>query len=106
MPGVNEATTIEFSEDVLVKDKPLAKGKYSIWAIPGKEEWTFIFNKEPDAWHSKYPEGQGVLRIKAKPETGSHMEVMAYYFPLVGPDSVTLNFHWGKTIVPIPIMLK
>jgi hypothetical protein len=31
------------------------------------------------------------------------MEVLAYEFPVVGPDSATLQLHWGTTIVPLRI---
>jgi hypothetical protein len=34
------------------------------------------------------------------------METLAFYFPVVGSNSVTLNLHWGKTILPIRIRLK
>jgi hypothetical protein len=29
--------------------------------------------------------------------------VLAFYSPVVGPDSATLNLHWGMTVVPIRI---
>ena len=31
------------------------------------------------------------------------MEVLAYYFPVVGPYEATLRFHWGPTIIPLRI---
>ncbi len=34
------------------------------------------------------------------------MEVLAYYFPVVTPDSALLRLHWGTTIVPIWIKPK
>jgi len=34
------------------------------------------------------------------------MEVLAYEFPVVGPDSATLELHWGTTIVPQRIRTK
>src|SRR6185436_11079230 len=45
-PGANTATTIDLSEDVTVQGERLAKGKYSVWSIPGEQEWTLIFNKK------------------------------------------------------------
>ena len=48
--GANEATTIEFSNDVTVQGKKLAKGIYSLLTIPGETDWTIIFNKEAKMW--------------------------------------------------------
>ena len=102
-PSANFATTIDISEDITVQGDPLPKGKYSIWSIPGEQEWTIIFNKKERVHHLQYPEGEDVLRVKTRPEQGSHMEVLAYYFPVVGPDSAIMRLHWGTTIVPVTI---
>jgi hypothetical protein len=104
-PSANWATMIELSEDVIVEGQPLPKGKYSIWSIPGEKEWTIIFSKKERVFHTRYPEGDDALRIKVLPTTGHHMETLAFYFPVVGPDSVVLQFHWGTTIVPMNIKL-
>ena len=106
-PGANEATTLEVSDDILVGGQELSKGRYSLWVIPTREQWTWIFSRVSDVWHTRYPgEGADALRLTLTPVTGDHMETLAYYFPVVGRDSVVLNFHWGTTIVEIPIHLK
>jgi hypothetical protein len=46
---------------------------------------------------------RALLRVPVSPESGQHMEVMAWYFPVVAPDSAVLRLHWGTTIVPIRI---
>ncbi|HRN26353.1 MAG TPA: DUF2911 domain-containing protein, partial [Ignavibacteriaceae bacterium] len=46
--GANEATKITFSTDVTIEGKKLKKGAYSFFAIPGKNDWTLIFNKVAD----------------------------------------------------------
>jgi len=103
-PGANDATTISFSKNVLIEGKPLAAGDYTLWAIPDSTRWTMIFSKALHVWHRPYPgAAHDVLRVQITPEKGDHMEVLAYYFPVVGPDSATLRFHWGNLIVPIKI---
>ena len=42
--GANMATKINFSDDVKIEGKELKAGEYSLYTIPGKEEWTLIFN--------------------------------------------------------------
>src|SRR5947209_13217422 len=50
--GANEATKFTVSDDVLINGQKLAAGAYSLHAIPGKDEWTLIFNKKADQWGS------------------------------------------------------
>ncbi|OLC08902.1 MAG: hypothetical protein AUH42_00335 [Gemmatimonadetes bacterium 13_1_40CM_70_11] len=103
-PGADQATTIAFSTNVLVAGRPLAAGKYSLWAIPQPREWTVIFSKAADTFHVPYPEGHDALRIAVKPEAGPYMETLAFYFPMVDADSAVLRLHWGETVIPIPIV--
>lgn len=42
--GANNATLIETDKDVKVEGKTLAAGKYSIYAIPGQQDWVIIIN--------------------------------------------------------------
>jgi hypothetical protein len=101
-PGADSATTITFSKDVIVEGQPLAAGSYTLWTIPDSVQWTVIFSKALHVFHTPPPSSAlDVLRVKVKPEQGAHMEVLAFYFPVVGPDSATLRLHWGTTIVPI-----
>lgn len=106
-PGADSATTITFSRDVLVEGQPLAAGAYTLWTIPDTTRWTVIFSRALHVFHLPYPgESFDVLRVTTVPVQGSHMEVLAYYFPVVGPDSAVLNLHWGTTIVPLHIRTR
>ncbi len=103
-PGADSATTITFSRDVLIEGKPLGAGRYTLWTIPRPDAWTVIFSSAVDVFHTPYPgEDKDVLRVTVTPERGEHMEVLAYYFPVVAPDSTVLRLHWGETVVPIRI---
>ena len=62
--GANEATEIEFFKDVNFGGKPVAKGRYTLCAIPTENNWTIIINKETDTWGSfKYDEKKDLLRV-------------------------------------------
>ena len=55
-------------------------------------------------FHTPYPgEEHDALRFEVTVETGSHMETLAYYFPVVNRDEATLRIHWGTMIVPLRI---
>lgn len=103
-PGADSATTITFSKDVSIEGQPLAAGQYTLWTIPDSTRWTVIFSRALHVFHLPYPGvSHDVLRVTVTPEQGSHMEVLAFYFPVVGPDSAVLRLHWGTTIVPLHI---
>jgi DUF2911 family protein len=103
-PGADTATTIALSRDMVIGGQPLAAGKYSIWAVPGPDDWTVIFSRAADVFHIPYPgEARDALRLKVKPQSGPFMESLAFYFPTAEPDRARLNLHWGETIVQIPL---
>src|SRR6188472_587328 len=52
--GANENTTIEFSSDVAVEDKPLPAGKYGFFIAMGADKATLVFSKFSTAWGSFY----------------------------------------------------
>jgi hypothetical protein len=107
-PGADSATRISLDKDVVLEDKPLARGEYSIWLIPRERApWTLILSSASRVFHSPYPgDRHDVLRVDIAPERGAHMEALAYYFPVVGRDSVVLRMHWGETVLPIRIRVS
>ncbi len=108
-PGADSATTISFGYDVTIAGHDVAAGRYTLWTIPEEppKPWTVILSRGVDVWHTQYPgETLDALRITVAPEQGAHMEVLAYYFPFVAPDSTVLRLHWGTTIVPLTIRTK
>ena len=102
-PCADEATTIELSGAVRIQGKDLAPGKYSMWTEPQPDRWTIIFNREAEAWHTKYPAGRDAVRVEATPRSGSHMETLAFYFPVVDGRKAELVLHWGTVVVPLAV---
>ncbi len=102
-PGANRATWIDFSGPVTLEGQALEAGRYALWMVPKEGAWEVIVVSEWDTDHGLFPFGEEVFRTMVRPETGSHMEVLAYYFPVVGPEEATLRFHWGTTIIPLRI---
>jgi Protein of unknown function (DUF2911) len=68
--GANEATEITITKDVFVGGQLLTTGTYSMFAIPDKEKWTIIFNKELGLWGSyNYNQAKDALRIDVPSST-------------------------------------
>lgn len=98
--GANEATTIEFSGDVLIEDQPLSAGKYSFFTIPGENDWTLIFNTVSDQWGAyQYDETKDALRAKVM--SGSAPEASETLDFAMEGDQVT--FMWGDLAVPFTV---
>ncbi len=106
--GANEATKFIFSTDVLIEGKPLKAGSYSFFAIPGKNEWTLIFNKIADQWGAfEYNEAQDALRIKVKPEKNPHFqEWLTYSITKKSDYSAILSLEWEKLKIPFKVEAK
>ena len=61
--GANEATEIEFFKHVRIDGKKIAKGRYTLYAIPNETSWIIIINKETDTWGSfKYDAKKDLIR--------------------------------------------
>jgi hypothetical protein len=106
-PGADQATAIAFSRHVQVTGRPLPAGKYSVWAIPGADQWTLIFSKAADVFHTPYPgEQHDTLRIALTPEAATHMETLAFYFPVVEGKDAVLRLHWGDVMVPMALRVE
>lgn len=105
-PGADNCTTIQLSADVRINDHLLPAGTYSLWAEPQAERWTIIFNGAHPVFHTRYPPNQDVLRVLATSRQGSHMETLAFYFPVVEGAHAELVLHWGTVVVPLSVDVK
>ena len=106
--GANEATEIEFYRDVKIGGKKIAKGKYTLFALPEQEQWTIILNKDTDTWGAfKYDEKKDVARI-ALPVQQMPVPVNAFsiMFEKGDADSIVLDIAWDNYMVAMPISLK
>jgi hypothetical protein len=106
--GANEATMFVVTDDVLINGQPLKAGTYSMHAIPGKDEWTIIFNNDAGQWGSfSYDEKKDALRVKTKPQMVSdNQEWLMYYFDPVADTSATVNLRWERLRVPFTVEVK
>jgi hypothetical protein len=103
--GANEATRFTVTDDVLINGQPLKAGTYSLHMIPGKDEWTVIFNKTAEQWGSYgYDSKQDALRVKTKPAwVAESQEVLGYAIPATTPNTARIVLRWEKIVVPFTV---
>jgi hypothetical protein len=106
-PGADSATLLTVSKPIQINGSKLEAGTYSIWAKPGKDKWVIIFSNAQPVFHTPYPgNNTEVMRIDATPRAGSHMETLAFYFPMVDGKKAELVLHWGTVVVPFAIEVQ
>ena len=103
--GANESTRFTVTDDVLVNGQKLPAGAYSLHAIPGREEWTIVFNKDANLWGSfRYDAKQDALRVKVKPAwVAESRESLTYEIPSVTANTAQVVLRWEKASVPFTV---
>ena len=101
--GANNATVVKLTDTIQVEGHTLPAGAYSLFSIPGADEWTIIFNKNIDQWGAySYDEKQDVLRFKVKPiKLSQKIETLTIQFADVHQDDCLLQILWENTGINI-----
>ncbi|MEY5034558.1 MAG: hypothetical protein RL447_936, partial [Bacteroidota bacterium] len=64
--GANSATTVTFTDEVIIGGKKLAPGKYGLLTIPGSKEWVVIISKQTNVTSpADYKADQDLVRVNA-----------------------------------------
>ncbi|MEO8648876.1 MAG: DUF2911 domain-containing protein [Acidobacteriota bacterium] len=106
--GANEATQFVITDDATINGQKLAAGSYSLHTIPGKDEWTIVFNGTANQWGSfSYDPAKDTLRVKAKPQwVTENQEWLAYSIEPVTDNSANVNIRWEKVKVPFTVEIN
>src|SRR5665213_54577 len=56
--GADEATTFVPTANVVLGDKNVPQGKYTLFALPTPNKWTLIVSKQTGEWGIPYPGAQ------------------------------------------------
>lgn len=105
--GANESTEIRFFQPAVIGGKKIPAGTYSLFAIPEKDQWVVIINKQTDRWGAyTYDATKDVARVTVpvKP-LATPVEALAITFT---PQDAGANLiiAWDKTSVEVPVTIK
>lgn len=105
--GANEATEIEFFKDAVVAGKKIAKGRYTLYAIPAETSWTIILNRDTDTWGAfAYDEKKDVLRTPvAVQKLNTPVESFSMSFTKTDKGA-SLLIAWDAVSVSLPLEIK
>lgn len=105
--GANENTEIHFFKAVKIAGKKVKTGRYSVFAIPSKDKWTIIINKQHDKWGAfSYNEQHDVLRTDVVVnKIEKTVEAFSITF-IDSPEGANLVMAWDNTQVFLPIEFK
>jgi hypothetical protein len=86
--GANEATTISFSQDVMVEGAAVAAGTYGLFTVPNEEECEIRVNSKADQWGAF--EYDSSLDVAAVTVPFAPVDFVETFTITVGENAVTL----------------
>lgn len=102
--GANEATEIEFFTPVVINNTKVKPGRYTLFAIPDVNKFTFVLNKDTDVWGSyKYDMAKDVVRMEVPTElTATSAEYCSVFF-MDAAKGFNLVAAWDNVKAVLPI---
>jgi hypothetical protein len=104
--GANEATLIEFKQDVIFAGELIKSGTYSLWTIPDQSTWKTILNSDTGQWGTMYNDGKNILTrevsLRVAPKA---RELFKIYFE-DRAEGVAMILSWDQIEAIVPITKK
>ncbi|MFP5245650.1 MAG: DUF2911 domain-containing protein, partial [Thermoanaerobaculia bacterium] len=99
--GANAATTLTTATDLMLGNLHVPAGTYTLYTIPGEQDWTLIVSKQTGQWGSNYDESQDLGRVKM---TVKPVKDTVETF-VIGIDPKALTLTWENTQASVPVMV-
>ena len=101
--GANEASEIEFFQNVTIQDKKVNAGRYIIYCIPYQDKWTIILNNDLYTWGLKIDSTKDLMQfdIPVK-KTSVDFEYFTMVFQPI-TNGAELVMAWDDTEGRLPI---
>jgi len=107
--GANEATIFETNKDLLIQNKILKAGKYSLWTIPNPNDWKILFNSETGQWGIDFNglanrDPQNDVLVAQVSSVNQDKVIDDFTISVEKMDEeIQLILMWDKTIVSLPM---
>ena len=103
--GANQATTLNFGDDVTIGGVKIKAGKYGLLTIPNAGSWTIIITRQLDVTSpAAYKPDQDIVRVTAEThQLPFSLETFSILFANVTSNSCQLQMIWDNVIVSLDI---
>lgn len=103
--GANWATTITFSQQVIIKGKAIDKGTYSLFIIPKEhQKWVIILNAVHRQWGAfKYDATKDIVRVEVIPQAIPKQEKLLFEIDNYSSQLALVNLKWERISLQLPI---
>lgn len=108
--GANEATAIHVPFPAEIAGVEVAPGWYSLYAVPGRETWEIVVNRERRRWGIPIDRevrsddvGSGTVPVERRSET---VETLTIGLEPVAGDSAEMVISWERTRVRVPVVMR
>src|SRR6185437_3051344 len=105
-PGSRHISKFSTSDTILVKDKVLPPGSYSLLMIPGDTAWVMVFNTDTFYDLKQYDEKADVQRVSISTQKAPFAKDLTFSFTDIQPKSAMLALNWGTVSVKVPIYIN
>jgi hypothetical protein len=107
--GANEATAIYLPVASSIGSANLPKGWYSLYAVPGAQEWKVVVNGVAQRWGVPINAGVmakdiGSVTVPVQPLDTS-AEALKLHLEKVGANEAVLVIEWERTRVRVPVLV-
>lgn len=106
--GAHSATSLEIDKEITINGTKVPSGKYALFTIPGKDQWTIIINRNWDQHLAdEYDTKDDVTRPQVEPQTLPNVqERLKYTMSQNGDSRATIDISWEKVKVTLPININ
>ncbi len=105
--GANEATVLKATQDFTFGTTPVKAGTYTLWTLPGPEQWEVYLNSGSYSWGVDFDGNaqrdpakdvaKAVVPVTSLPETVEQFTIS------VSDEGTDLLLQWDDVLVAVPI---
>ena len=105
--GANPATTLVTTTDIHIGTLAVPAGTYTLFTLPGQQDWLLIVNKQIGQWGTEYHQDKDLGRVPMQAAAmTSPQDSMSISFENTAADATQLHVRWENTDRYVPITLK
>jgi Protein of unknown function (DUF2911) len=105
--GADNATTFQTDADLDLGGLRVPKGIYTIYTLPGANEWQLIINRQTGQWGTEYNQRQDLGRVKMNlAQTPALVDSFKIELLSTGGNKGLLKMTWERTEVSVPFTVQ